>query len=310
MAVTLAKQIGAEIYVTVGSRLKKQLIMTQFGIPEDHIFSSRSTTFAAGIKRMAAGKGVDVILNSLSGEQFRGTRACTGVGGRFIEIGKKDLLLNSKIDMAMFYKTMTYSSIDLAGVSQNSPEIFCQLFHHVLSLIQDGSLKTTRSITTYDISEIGTAFRQIQSGKHVGKTVLTIGPDSELNNLWVSSTNQSLQMLPPVPSEAKLASDCLYLIAGGLGGLGRVLYRWMADHGANNIIVISRSGPQGKDYQSLVQELQASGAKLVALTCDIGEKDQLKDALQSCSAMPPIREIIHAAMELNVSVQGCMSTES
>ena len=42
--------------------------MTEYGIPEDHIFSSRDLTFVEGVMRMTGGKGVDLVLNSLSGE--------------------------------------------------------------------------------------------------------------------------------------------------------------------------------------------------------------------------------------------------
>jgi hypothetical protein len=55
-AIILAKHLGAEIFATVGSDEKKQLIMSQYDIPEDHIFDSRNLSFAKGIKRMTQAK--------------------------------------------------------------------------------------------------------------------------------------------------------------------------------------------------------------------------------------------------------------
>lgn len=42
--------------------------MNDYGIPADHIFSSRDDTFAKGIMRATNNRGVDVVLNSLAGE--------------------------------------------------------------------------------------------------------------------------------------------------------------------------------------------------------------------------------------------------
>lgn len=94
-AIILAQHIGVEIFATVGSEDKKSLIMTQYGIPEDHIFSSRDTSFAKGVMRATSGKGVDVVLNSLAGEALRLSWHCLAKFGRFLEIGKADLFANT-----------------------------------------------------------------------------------------------------------------------------------------------------------------------------------------------------------------------
>jgi acyl transferase domain-containing protein/D-arabinose 1-dehydrogenase-like Zn-dependent alcohol dehydrogenase len=90
-AVMIAKHLGAEVFVTVGSEIKKAHLIENYGIAEDHIFNSRDLTFADGIKRMTDGKGVDVVLNSLAGEALRLSWLCLAWFGRFIELGKKDI---------------------------------------------------------------------------------------------------------------------------------------------------------------------------------------------------------------------------
>lgn len=75
-AIQVAKYLGAEIFVTVGSDKKKKLVMDLYDIPEDHIFFSRNTSFAQGIMRTTNNRGVDVVLNSLSGEGLRGSWEC------------------------------------------------------------------------------------------------------------------------------------------------------------------------------------------------------------------------------------------
>ena len=75
-AIQVAKYLGAEIFVTVGSDKKKKLVMDLYDIPENHIFFSRNTSFAQGIMRITKDRGVDVILNSLSGEGLRASWEC------------------------------------------------------------------------------------------------------------------------------------------------------------------------------------------------------------------------------------------
>ena len=100
----LCQLVGAEIFATVGTLEKKSLIMSQFGIDEDHIFSSRDDTFAKGIMRRTKGKGVDVIMNSVSGDALRLTWNCIAPFGRFVELGKRDFTVNSRLEMRHFEK--------------------------------------------------------------------------------------------------------------------------------------------------------------------------------------------------------------
>lgn len=98
-AIMLAQHLGAEIFVTVSSDVKKNLVMSKYGIAEDHIFNSRDLTFVDGIMRMTNGRGVDVVLNSLAGEALRQTWHCLAWMGRFIEMGKRDIGKSPFLDL-------------------------------------------------------------------------------------------------------------------------------------------------------------------------------------------------------------------
>lgn len=103
MALHIAKMVGAEIFATVGYGSKKRVLTDRFGIPDDHIFYSRNGSFSQGVMRMTRGTGVDVILNSLSGQALRETWECIAPYGRFIEIGKVDIASNSSLPMAPIF---------------------------------------------------------------------------------------------------------------------------------------------------------------------------------------------------------------
>lgn len=91
-AITLAKLTGAIVYTTCSSLEKRRYIADQLGIPEEHIFNSRDASFAEDIKTATGGRGVDLIINSLVGDLMHASWNCLASFGRFVEIGKRELV--------------------------------------------------------------------------------------------------------------------------------------------------------------------------------------------------------------------------
>ena len=111
-----------------------------------------------------------------------------------------------------------------------------------------------------------------------------------------------LQAVLPPAETAVLRADASYMIAGGSGGLGRSIARWLVQQGARHVVMVSRSGPHGKGIQRLVDEMNALGASLNVYSCDIANQDELKKVIDSdAAAMPPICGVVQAAMVLRVS---------
>ena len=175
-ATMLAQMIGAEIFITVGSTEKKNFMMNTYHVPEDHIFSSRDTTFERGIMTRTKGEGVDVILNSVASEALRLTWNCLAPLGRFIEVGKRDMVQNNRLEMRKFLTMATFASVDLAVVIQKRPEVFHKTCADVMELLRIGAVKPVSPITVYPISKIESALRLMQTGKHMGKIVVEAQP--------------------------------------------------------------------------------------------------------------------------------------
>lgn len=105
--------IGAETYVTVGTEQKVQHLMKTFNIPRNRIFNSRNDSFVEGVMRETGRKGVDLVLNSLSGELLHATWQCVAPFGKMVEIGKRDLIGFGKIDMNVFLANRSYCCVDI-----------------------------------------------------------------------------------------------------------------------------------------------------------------------------------------------------
>lgn len=174
-AIQLAKLFNADIYVTVGSNEKKRLLMDLYDIPEDHIFYSRNASFAQGIRRLTRERGgVDIALNSLSGDALVNTWQCMAPFGRFLEIGKKDILANGSLPMFPFAKNVSFHAIDLNEARQHRPRLMQDLKDGVVSLLFGGKIRPAQPLHVYGIGEVEKAFRYLQSGKNTGKTVVEL----------------------------------------------------------------------------------------------------------------------------------------
>ena len=179
-AIQLATLVGANIFVTVGSLDKRDFIHKQYGVPMDHILSSRDLSFVRGIKRLTGGLGVDVILNSTSGQTLRASWECIAPYGRFIEIGKIDIFANAGLPMGPFKKSVTFTFFDIGLLSLERGPIFSRVLQHVLDLLEKGYVTPPQPLHIHSYSEIQQAFRIMQSGSHTGKLVLEARPDDSV----------------------------------------------------------------------------------------------------------------------------------
>ena len=185
-AIMLAQKVKAEVFATVGSLDKKSLIMQTYGIPEDHIFSSRDTSFQQELMTMTSQKGVDVVLNSTAGDVLRQSWRCLAPLGRFVEIGKRDLAQNSNLEMEKFLDSVSFSAIDLGVVETSKPQLFKRILSEVIKMYENNTISPITPISVFPISEVQQAMRQMQSGKHTGKIVIEATSDSIVQVLLVS----------------------------------------------------------------------------------------------------------------------------
>lgn len=172
MAIQYTLSVGAEVFTTVSSAEKRQIVMDRYSIPEDHVLYSRDTTFAKQIKRATLGRGVDVVLNSLGGELLRQSWNCIAPLGRFVELGKRDMYGNGRLDMKPFAGGCTFAAIDLVELMKLRPAVVQNLLADTLRFHQEGIISPPSPITLMKFSEAGNALRRLQTGASTGKTVL------------------------------------------------------------------------------------------------------------------------------------------
>ncbi len=278
-AIAIARTAGAEIFATAGSPKRRELLR-DMGI--EHVYDSRSIEFAEQIRRDTNGYGVDIVLNSLTGAGMSAGIKLLSFGGRFVEIGKRDIYGDTRLGLFPFRRNLMFYAVDLGLMSVTHPAQVRELLTTVYRLTADGTLPMPES-THYPLTEAATAIRVMSAAEHTGKLILDI-----------PHTGHSTVVLPPerVPV---FRPDGAYIITGGLGGLGLFLAETMASGGAGRIVLTSRSAPDQRALET-IELVRATGSDVVVECGDIAQAGTAQRLVATATATGlPLRGVLHAA---------------
>ncbi|MFD3663675.1 SDR family NAD(P)-dependent oxidoreductase [Streptomyces sp. NPDC058659] len=85
------------------------------------------------------------------------------------------------------------------------------------------------------------------------------------------------------------------LITGGTGALGSHAARWMAHHGAEHLLLVSRSGDQAPGAIQLADELRELGTRVTLAACDVADPDAMRTLLADIPTDTPLTAVLHTA---------------
>jgi phthiocerol/phenolphthiocerol synthesis type-I polyketide synthase C len=279
-ALQIAQWRGARVIATAGSMEKRDLLKT---MGADYVFDSRNTNFVDDVRDITR-DGVDVILNSLSGEAMERGISALRPFGRFLELGKRDYMSNTQVGLRPFRRNLTYYGIDLDQLLLDRPVVGSEIFRKCTSLLEKGVLHPL-PYSCFSAHEVVDAFRLMQQSGHIGKIVVT----------------------PPTVGIAEFKSarefvvdpEKTHLITGAFSGFGLEAARWLAHRGARHIVMLGRRGPSNPEGQALLAELNGIGVVTRAEACDVSDMNALGYLFKTISSeLPPLAGVIHAAMVL------------
>ncbi|CAI6339140.1 unnamed protein product [Periconia digitata] len=293
--IQIAQYLGAEIFATAGTPEKREFLTHTYGIATHRIFSSRTPSFRDKILKATGNRGVDVVVNCLSGDLLQQTWEVVAENGRFLEIGNKDFRENTFLPMRNFAPNVTFSGIDLRRICAKKPALIRKYLSAISRLIEEGMITPVRPISTIHASEINKGLRKLQTGQNIGKLVITLGKDEKVTVQCPSPLKTSLS------TPKLLRADATYLISGGTGGIGRALVPWMIAKGARNIVMLGRSAATNKRVKAVLSQYEGTEMCVRAIPCDVGHRSDLKHARESLRGLPKVRGIIHGAICLRDS---------
>ncbi|WP_425525355.1 SDR family NAD(P)-dependent oxidoreductase, partial [Streptomyces griseus] len=275
-AVQVARHLGAEVFATASEG--KWGALRELGLDEAHIASSRSLEFRERFLAATDGRGMDVILNSLSGEYVDASLDLLPRGGRFIEMGKTDLRDADTVRSG--HEGVEYRAFDLI---EAGAERIGGWLAGVVGLLEGGVLEPL-PVVSWDVRRAREAFRYVSQARHVGKVVLSV---------------------PRV-----LGAGGTVLVTGGTGTLGALVARHLVSvHGVRRLVLASRRGGAAEGVAELVVELEKSGAVVTVVACDAADRDQLAQTLAAIPAEHPLTAVIHTAGVVDDAVLTSLTPE-
>ncbi len=277
-AVQLARHLGLEVFATA-SRGKWNTLQA-LGFDDDHISDSRSLEFEEKFRSVTGGRGMDVVLDSLAGEFVDASLRLVAPGGVFLEMGKTDIRDPGVV--AEEYPGVRYRAFDLFEPTRP------QMHQYMLGLAElfDAGALRPLPVKTFDMRRARAALRYLSQARHIGKVVMT---------------------LPDGPGG--LASGTV-LITGGTGMAGSTLARHLVAHyGVQNLVLLSRQGPDAPDSAELIAELESGGARTQVVACDAADRAALAEVIAAIQAKRPLSGVIHAAGVLDDAVVTSLTPE-
>jgi myxalamid-type polyketide synthase MxaB len=271
-AVQVAQAVGAEVFATASPG--KWHYLTRQGVR--HVMNSRTLDFADEILRLTGGEGVDVVLNSLTGDAIGKSFAALRNGGRFVEIGLLGIWTSE--EAAARRPDIAYHAFELYQTVDRDPTLPQRTLGEVRTWFEEGRLHPLpgRVLPVRDAVE---AYRFLQQARHVGKVALSFAPESA----------------PAVHADGS------YLITGGLGALGLRVAGHLVEQGARHLVLAGRSAASLEAREAIAQ-LRSAGAEVREVQADVARAADVARLVETCQARAPLRGVIHAAGVLDDGV--------
>jgi acyl transferase domain-containing protein/acetyl esterase/lipase len=275
-AVQWAKHLGAEVLATAGSE-EKRAHLKALGVAR--VMDSRSLSFADEVLEHTGGRGVDVVLNTLTGEGLRRSLSVLAPHGRFVDL---TYFGNQRFELTpnTFPRNVSLLGVDLDSLFVHRPEETTGLMREVASFYAQGVIRPL-PVTVFPPSQMAEAFGHLAERRNIGRATVSM---------------RAGDVRIPPKSSPGLRPDVTYLITGGLGGFGLATARWLADNGARNLALAGRSGASSEDARQGVAELEQRGAVVKVIQADVSlEQDVARMLEETQRTMPPLRGVFHAA---------------
>ncbi|MYY85579.1 SDR family NAD(P)-dependent oxidoreductase, partial [Streptomyces sp. SID335] len=281
-AVQIARHLGAEVFATAGPA--KHAVLEEMGIDAAHRASSRDLAFEGAFRQATDGRGMDVVLNSLTGElldaSLRLLGGGTGAGGRLVEMGKSDPRDPELV--ALEHPGVSYEAFDL--VADAGPERLGRMLDLLGGLFADGTL-VPLPVAARPLGRAPEVFRHMSQAKHTGKLVLDV----------------------PAP----LDPDGTVLITGGTGTIGAAVAEHLARTGeSRHLLLVGRNGDAAEGADELAARMNELGADVTFAAVDVTEPGAVAGLIAGIDPAHPLTGVIHAAGVLDNAMIGSQSPES
>ena len=166
----LARALGAGKVISTAGSASKAAKARELGF--DDVVDLSTEDLADAARRITAGKGVDVVIESIGGDVTSRALSSLGVGGTLITLGYS-AGPKTTIDVTdLIWKRARMEGFSLFG---QPPAAIAAAWREILPLIVGGSVKPIVD-RVYPLAEAGEALRHLIEDRPFGKVVLAQSP--------------------------------------------------------------------------------------------------------------------------------------
>ncbi|MDR3464647.1 MAG: zinc-binding dehydrogenase [Xanthobacteraceae bacterium] len=172
MAMQIAKLKGARLVVGSSTNAERRARLAEFGA--DLAIDSADPAWVDTVLSATEGRGVDLVIDQVSGRVASQNLRATRVLGRIVNVGR---LGGSHADFD--FDTHAARRIDYVGVTfrtrtiEEIRDIFAKVRGDVWPAAVEGQLRMPID-STFTFDDIGNAFARMEANAHLGKIVVTL----------------------------------------------------------------------------------------------------------------------------------------
>ncbi|MEV5906668.1 type I polyketide synthase, partial [Streptomyces sp. NPDC052127] len=188
------------------------------------------------------------------------------------------------------------------GVS-GDPEVTDPAGAAVWGLVRAAQAENPGRVLLMDVDEI-------QASRSALAGVLATGESQVAVRADVAHTPRLVRAAADSVSGPVLDRAGTVLVTGGTGTLGGLVARHLvAAHGVRHLLLTSRRGPEAPGAEELTAELEAAGASVTVVACDMSKRRAVKKLLAAVSPEAPLTGVVHAAGVLDDGVIASLTQE-
>ncbi len=269
--IQLAKRVGARVFATAGTAEKRSLLLSM-GVHAT--FSSRTADFVDALMQETDGQGVDVVVNSLTGDFIPASLDALATNGRFIEIGRAEIWSDAKV--AERRHDVHYTAVDLSADMLSPGDQMQGILSGLVTALEKEEIQAL-PVHAFSRDETIAAFRYMAQAQHIGKVAITA----------------------PARLDDLIKADASYLVTGAFGSLGRISATCLAEHGARSLVLVGRRQADA-DARKEIDRLRSEGFVVDEYVFDLADDVQVANVFSDCrKAGRPIAGILHCAGSLS-----------
>jgi NADPH:quinone reductase-like Zn-dependent oxidoreductase/short-subunit dehydrogenase len=293
VGVALAKELGATVYASVKNE-EESILLQRIGISADHLLNDNESYQPTTLRSLTGGHGFNAIFNTSGGEEaISQLWLCIAPKGTFIDASNNDTSASFNLSAKPFKLGASFDVVNMNDYLTSNFDLYKKIRDEAASFFKERYPNLVPKPPTLTADRVQEALELVAAPSGPSKAILLLRKDV------------AVPISPEVKNQLRLRQNATYVLAGGLGGLGRSLTRLMVDSGARHFAFLSRSGPGSAAAQSISEEFAPRGVRVQFIGCDVADAKSVSQVFATMAkdtSWPPVRGIIQSAAVLRDSI--------